>query len=115
MGLTLLDELDADARLAGHYRLDAVRAHLLEMAGDDRAAIAQYQTAAGRTASEPERNYLMTQAARFRDSLGNLLRFPARKKFDTFDLNLSVINGGGWRRRDCEQRWPIFAEIAVRL
>lgn len=66
-GLAVLDELDADARLAGHHRLDAVRAHLLEMAGDDRAAIAHYQTAAGRTTSEPERNYLMTQAARLRD------------------------------------------------
>jgi RNA polymerase sigma factor (sigma-70 family) len=71
-GLALLHELDRDRRLTGHHRLDAVRAHLLEMAGDDRAAIAQYQTAAGRTASEPERNYLMTQAARLRDSLGNL-------------------------------------------
>ncbi len=42
-GLELLDALDADARLAGHYRLDAVRAHLLEMAGDDRGAVAHYQ------------------------------------------------------------------------
>jgi RNA polymerase sigma factor (sigma-70 family) len=62
-GLELLDELDGDPRLAGHHRLDAVRAHLLEMAGDHRAAITHYQTAAGRTTSEPERNYLMTQAA----------------------------------------------------
>ncbi len=71
-GLELLDELDRDARLAGHHRLDAVRAHLLEMAGDHRAAIVHYQTAAGRTTSEPERNYLMTQAARLRESLGKL-------------------------------------------
>jgi predicted RNA polymerase sigma factor len=71
-GLELLDELDGDARLAGHHRLDAVRAHLLEMAGDHRAAITHYQAAAGRTASEPERNYLMTQAARLRESLENL-------------------------------------------
>ena len=35
-GLELLEALDADGRLAGHYRLDAVRAHLLEMAGDHR-------------------------------------------------------------------------------
>ena len=28
-GLTLLEALDADERMAGHYRLDAVRAHLL--------------------------------------------------------------------------------------
>ena len=71
-GLELLDALDGDRRLAGHHRLDAVRAHLLEMAGDDRAAIAHYRTAAGRTTSIPERNYLMTQAARLRESLGNL-------------------------------------------
>src|SRR6185503_13442803 len=31
-GLDLLKALDADDRLAGHYRLDAVRAHLLERA-----------------------------------------------------------------------------------
>jgi len=67
-GLDLLNALDADGRLAGHHRLDAVRAHLLEMAGDHEAAIAHYLTAAGRTASLPERNYLMTQAARLRES-----------------------------------------------
>ena len=63
-GLELLKALDTDARLAGHYRLDAVRAHLLEMAGDHEAAIAHYRAAAARTASIPERNYLSTQAAR---------------------------------------------------
>ncbi len=46
-GLTLLEALDADERIAGHYRLDAVRAHLLEMAGNREAAIAHYQAAAG--------------------------------------------------------------------
>jgi RNA polymerase sigma factor (sigma-70 family) len=70
-GLELLDELDGDGRLAGNHRLNAVRAHLLEMAGDQQAAIAHYQAAAGRTASEPERNYLLTQAARLRESSGN--------------------------------------------
>jgi RNA polymerase sigma factor (sigma-70 family) len=63
-GLKLLEALDADERLAGHYRLDAVRAHLLEMAGDHEGAVAHYRAAAGRTASIPERNYLTTQAAR---------------------------------------------------
>ena len=63
-GLKLLEALDKDPRLAGHYRLDAVRAHLHEMAGNREAAIAHYQDAAGRTASVPERNYLMTKAAR---------------------------------------------------
>jgi predicted RNA polymerase sigma factor len=63
-GLELLRSLDTDARLRGHYRLDAVRAHLLEMAGDDRAAIVHYQSAASRTASIPERDYLTMRAAR---------------------------------------------------
>jgi RNA polymerase sigma factor (sigma-70 family) len=62
-GLELLKTLDADARLAGHYRLDAVRAHLLEMVGDYQSAIKHYRIAAGRTTSIPEQNYLMTQAA----------------------------------------------------
>jgi predicted RNA polymerase sigma factor len=65
-GLKLLEALDADGRLAGHYRLDAVRAHLLEMAGDRGDAITHYQRAAGRTTSIPEHDYLMTQAARLR-------------------------------------------------
>jgi RNA polymerase sigma factor (sigma-70 family) len=63
-GLELLDALDADGRLSGHHRLAAVRAHLLERAGDRDAAIAQYRLAAERTASIPERNYLTTRAAR---------------------------------------------------
>jgi RNA polymerase sigma factor (sigma-70 family) len=67
-GLELLRALDSDARLAGHHRLDAVRAHLLEMAGDHEAAITHYRVAAGRTTSIPERNYLMTQAARLSES-----------------------------------------------
>jgi RNA polymerase sigma factor (sigma-70 family) len=68
-GLELLRAVDSDARLAGHYRLDAVRAHLLEMAGDPQAAITHYRIAAGRTTSIPERNYLMTQAARLSESI----------------------------------------------
>jgi predicted RNA polymerase sigma factor len=68
-GLELLNALDADGRLTGHHRLDAVRAHLLEMAGDHQAAIAYYRTAASRTTSLPERNYLITQAARLRESI----------------------------------------------
>jgi RNA polymerase sigma factor (sigma-70 family) len=63
-GLELLTTLDADERLASHYRLDAVRAHLLEMAGDHQAAVAHYLAAASRTTSIPEWNYLNTQAAR---------------------------------------------------
>ena len=63
-GLELLEALDADGRLTGHHRLDAVRAHLLELAGDHGSAIRYYRIAAGRTTSIPERNYLLTQAAR---------------------------------------------------
>ena len=63
-GLALLAPLDDDPRLAGHHRLDAVRAHLLEMAGDRQAAITHYRIAATRTISLPERNYLVAQAAR---------------------------------------------------
>ncbi len=73
-GLELLRALDLDARLAGHHRLDAVRAHLLEMAGDHKAAITHYRIAAGRTTSTPERNYLMTQAARLSESTTSLDR-----------------------------------------
>jgi predicted RNA polymerase sigma factor len=67
-GLELLTTLDTDSRISGHYRLDAVRAHLLEMAGDHPAAITHYRMAAARTTSIPERNYLMTQAARLAES-----------------------------------------------
>jgi RNA polymerase sigma factor (sigma-70 family) len=63
-GLELLAELDRDRRLAGHYRLDAVRGHLLERAGDREAAIVHLRSAAEGTASLPERNYLLTKAAR---------------------------------------------------
>ena len=66
-GLELLKALDADDRLAGHYRLDAVRAHLLEMDGDHEGAIAHYRSAAARTASIPERNYLTTKASHLRN------------------------------------------------
>jgi RNA polymerase sigma factor (sigma-70 family) len=63
-GLDLLRPLEADARVAGHHRLAAVRAHLLELAGDHQAARASYQLAARRTTSLPERRYLQDRAAR---------------------------------------------------
>jgi len=61
-GLALLESLDEP--LAGHHRLDAVRAHLLEMDGDPDAAIAHYREAAGRTTSVAEQHYLLARAAR---------------------------------------------------
>jgi RNA polymerase sigma factor (sigma-70 family) len=63
-GLDLLATLDADDRMAAHHRLDAVRAHLLEMAGDHAGARAGYRTAARRTTSLPEQRYLEARAAR---------------------------------------------------
>jgi predicted RNA polymerase sigma factor len=63
-GLQLLRALDTDPRLATHYRLAAVRGHLLEQTGDHEGAIKHYRIAAAGTTSIPERNYLMTQAAR---------------------------------------------------
>jgi RNA polymerase sigma factor (sigma-70 family) len=68
-GLELLDALKTDARLADHHRLDAVRAHLLELAGDREAAVRHYRAAAAKTANLPERNYLLTQAARLSSEL----------------------------------------------
>ncbi|MCG5217527.1 sigma-70 family RNA polymerase sigma factor [Streptosporangium sp. KLBMP 9127] len=62
-GLDLLRDLDTDERLAGHHRLDAVRAHLLEMAGDEEAARENYRQAARRTTSLPEQRYLESKAA----------------------------------------------------
>ena len=63
-GLALLAPLQADERMARNHRLDAVRAHLLELAGDTAAAQAHYRAAAERTTSPPERRFLRLQAAR---------------------------------------------------
>jgi len=63
-GLELLATLDGDARMAGSHRLDAVRAHLLELAGDTAAARERYRAAARRTTSLPEQRYLESRAAR---------------------------------------------------
>ncbi|WP_411284712.1 RNA polymerase sigma factor [Lapillicoccus sp.] len=60
-GLQLLTDLDE--RLSGHHRLDAVRAHLFEMAGDHPKAITLYLRAAARTTSVAERDYRMARAA----------------------------------------------------
>ncbi|MFC4127495.1 RNA polymerase sigma factor [Nocardia rhizosphaerae] len=54
--------------LARSHRLAAVRGHLHEMAGDRAAAVAEYQLAADRTASTPERDYLLLRAARLREA-----------------------------------------------
>ena len=65
-GLRQLAAAEASPGLAGHHRLDAVRAHLLELAGDTEAARASYQLAARRTLSLAERRYLTARAGRLR-------------------------------------------------
>jgi RNA polymerase sigma factor (sigma-70 family) len=66
-GLRQLAAAETSPGLAGHHRLDAVRAHLLELAGDNEAARASYQLAARRTLSLAERRYLTARAARLAD------------------------------------------------
>jgi RNA polymerase sigma factor (sigma-70 family) len=66
-GLDLLAELDADSRMAEHHRLLAVRAHLLELAGERSAAVHCYREAERRTTSLPERRYLERRAAAIAD------------------------------------------------
>ena len=61
-GLELLGGLEQ--QLGDHHRLHSVRAHLLELAGDRDAAIAEFRAAAARTANGRERDYLSTRAAR---------------------------------------------------
>ncbi len=51
-------------RLADHHRLHAVRAHLLETAGETAAASAEFREAARRATSRPEQRYLAAQATR---------------------------------------------------
>jgi RNA polymerase sigma factor (sigma-70 family) len=63
-GLAVLGSLDGDARMAQTHRLDAVRAHLLELAGDEAGARESYLRAARMTASVPEQRYLTLRATR---------------------------------------------------
>ncbi|MET7436796.1 DUF6596 domain-containing protein [Streptomyces sp. NPDC005568] len=63
-----LAELDALApELTTGHRLDSVRAHFLERAGDPEAARAAYESAAAKTLSLPEQRYLRARAARLGD------------------------------------------------
>jgi hypothetical protein len=57
-GLQQLADAATDPALASHYRIDAIRAHLLDMAGDHDAARTHYERAARRTLSLPEQRYL---------------------------------------------------------
>ncbi|MEP6508700.1 MAG: sigma-70 family RNA polymerase sigma factor [Gemmatimonadales bacterium] len=65
-GLKMIEKLEKDPRIAGHYRIDAVRGHLLEKAGDYSEAIMHFRSAARKTMSIPERDYLQTKVARLK-------------------------------------------------
>ena len=69
-GLALLGTLADDGRLAHHHRTEAVRAHLLERAGEPGPAREAYLRAARLTASTPERRYLLLRAAALGASTG---------------------------------------------
>ena len=62
-GLALLGTLESDERMANNHRLEAVRGHLLEMAGELEAAREAFRKAARMTASLPEQRYLALKAA----------------------------------------------------
>ncbi|GAA1559050.1 RNA polymerase sigma factor [Kribbella lupini] len=66
-GLDLLATLDDNKLLADNHRLDAVRAHLLERAGQPAAAREHFLAAARRTTSLPEQRYLTAKAAGITD------------------------------------------------
>jgi predicted RNA polymerase sigma factor len=63
-GLERLGRLETDRRITADHRLEAVRAHLLEMAGQHQAARAAYRAAAQRAMSLPHQRYLNARAAR---------------------------------------------------
>jgi RNA polymerase sigma factor (sigma-70 family) len=65
-GLAVLGTLDGEERMEHTHRLEAVRGHLLELAGDETAARESYRRAARMTASLPEQRYLTLRAARLR-------------------------------------------------
>ncbi|MGO4200687.1 DUF6596 domain-containing protein [Rhodococcus sp. TAF43] len=67
-GLRVLDTLADDARLARSHRPDAVRAHLLERLGDTVGAAVHYRSAARKTTSIPEQEYLRARAARLAET-----------------------------------------------
>ncbi|WP_198165279.1 hypothetical protein [Nocardia fusca] len=78
--LELLNDLDTDTRMAGHHRLHAVRAHLLELADDNAAARAAYLHAARLTTSLPEQRYPLDRADRLSGQGPPLRRRPSPRR-----------------------------------
>jgi RNA polymerase sigma factor (sigma-70 family) len=62
-GLEVLESLTADDRMTRNHRLHAVRAHLLELAGNPKEARDGYRTASRYATSAPEKRYLDGRAA----------------------------------------------------
>ncbi|MDJ0356659.1 DUF6596 domain-containing protein [Paenarthrobacter sp. PH39-S1] len=71
IGLQTLAQLQTEYRLSDLHRLEAVRAHLLEMAGDAQAAQIYYRAAARRTSSIPEQRHLLAKAHTLTQSIGH--------------------------------------------
>jgi predicted RNA polymerase sigma factor len=67
-GLGLLDALATDTRIAGDYRLHAVRGHLLEMAGDPAAARQSFLAAANAAGGRQQQRYLYARAGRITEA-----------------------------------------------
>jgi predicted RNA polymerase sigma factor len=65
--LGVVDELAGSDALAHSHRLHAVRAHLLQMKGDEAAAADEYVKAAAGTGNRREREYLTLRAAAMRN------------------------------------------------
>ncbi|MGH3875649.1 MAG: RNA polymerase sigma factor [Actinophytocola sp.] len=62
-GLSELDAALSDPALADHYRVSAVRAHLLALSGDREGARHHYELAARHSPSRPEQHFLISKAA----------------------------------------------------
>jgi RNA polymerase sigma factor (sigma-70 family) len=98
-GLALLAPLETDSRMSGHHRLHAVRAHLLEMAGDHEAARASYESAARLTTSVPEQNYLQGRATRLGTSRATAPATPGHSEQQSCDLDRDPRCTDGTGRR----------------
>ncbi|HWD24661.1 MAG TPA: DUF6596 domain-containing protein, partial [Acidimicrobiales bacterium] len=78
-GLDLLATIDSDARIADHHLLFAVRGHLLEMAGHAEEAANSFESASRRTASVPEKRYLINRSRGLRGAGHLAKRCPLRE------------------------------------
>jgi RNA polymerase sigma factor (sigma-70 family) len=69
-GLELIRQLEADPRINADRRFHAVRAHLLEMAGDHAAALDAYRAAARAATNLQQQRYLNQQISRLAQGPG---------------------------------------------